>query len=253
MYIILFYGNSLVDISVGGKSGMSIRLMIADDQALVRAGMAALVQGADIEVVCQADSCEQTIRYAMTCKPDVLLLDLRLGDKSGLEALEQIRRVQPSIAVLILSASEDAKAMAISHKLGAVGWIVKGASRDDVIRTLERVAAGRTAWNPRQVRQIACRAASIAIAQGDTSPLSPREKQTLAKILDGLSNEAIAEALEINIETVKQHVKRLLKKLFVEDRTQAALWALRNKEEWDPDPVECGGASDAASHAGEDI
>jgi DNA-binding NarL/FixJ family response regulator len=213
---------------------MGVRLMIADDHVAIRTGLVSLIQGTEIEMVCQAETCEQTVRFALTCQPDVLLLDLRLGGEDGLHALEQIKRANPKIAVLIFSAIEEVKEMAHARKMGAEGFISKGATREEILRTIRRVAMGKSAWTPRQIRQVVSRAISKALAANDRNPLSGREFEVLRLIMDGLSNEAIAERLEIDIETVKQHVKHMLKKLHVEDRTQAALFALRSNLFNDP-------------------
>ena len=186
-----------------------------------------LTQGTEIEVVCQAETFEQTVKFALTCQPDVLLLDLRLGGSDGLRALEQIKRESPKIAVLIFSAVEEVKEMAHARKLGAEGFVTKGVTRDELLKTIRRVATGKSAWTPRQIRQVVSRAISKAISVNDRNPLSGREFEVLRMIMDGLSNEAISERLGIDIETVKQHVKHMLRKLHVEDRTQAALLALR--------------------------
>jgi DNA-binding NarL/FixJ family response regulator len=208
---------------------MGIRLMISDDHVAVRAGIVALVQGTEIEVVCQAETCEQTVKFANTCQPDVLLLDVRLEGSDGLAALEQIKHKSPKIPVLMFSATDEVKEMAHCRKLGAKGFLQKSASRDELLNAIRRVAVGKTVWTPRQLRQVVSRAAAEALAKKDRNPLSPREVQVLKKITAGLSNEAISDVLEIDIETVKQHVKHILRKLHVEDRTQAAVLAVRSE------------------------
>ena len=207
---------------------MAIRLMVADDHAAVRAGVANLIRGTDIEMVCQAETCEQTVKFALACQPDVLLLDVRFADSDGLRSLEEIKHENPNISVLIFSASEEVKDMAFARKLGADGYLPKGASREEFLNSIRRVAMGKTVWTTRQIRQVVSRAAAKALANGDRNPLSAREVQVLEKILGGLSNDAISEELEIDVETVKQHVKHILRKLHVEDRTQAALLLLRS-------------------------
>jgi DNA-binding NarL/FixJ family response regulator len=208
---------------------MTIRLMIAEDHPIIRAGVMQLMQGTEIELICQAETSEQTVRIAMACQPDVLLLDIQLAGSDGLSALEQIHRENPAIAVLVFSSSEDVKEMALARKLGAKGFVYKGSMRDDLLKSIRRVALGKGAWTPRQIRQVASRAAAEALAKNDRNPLSGREIEVLRKITLGLSNESIAEELEVDIETVKQHVKHILRKLHVEDRTQAAVLALRHK------------------------
>jgi NarL family two-component system response regulator LiaR len=189
----------------------------------------ALIQGTEIEVICQAETSEQTVKFANACRPDVLLLDIRLGGSDGLCALEQIHRENAGIAVLIFSSSDEVKEMAHAWKLGAKGFVPKGSTRDDLLQSIRRAAQGKSVWTTRQIRQVVSRAASAALANNDRNPLSAREIDVLGKILDGLSNEGIADDLQINIETVKQHVKHILRKLHVEDRTQAALVELRSK------------------------
>jgi DNA-binding NarL/FixJ family response regulator len=209
------------------KDNMSIRLMIADDHMAIRAGVVSLVRGTEIEVVCQAETVEQTVKFALAGKPDVLLLDIRMAGVDGLKALEKIKPENPSIAVLIFSSTEEVKDMAYARKLGADGYVSKGTSREDLLNIIRRAASGKSCWTTRQTRQVVSRAAVQALARGDRNPLSAREMQVLEKIMGGLSNEGISEALGIHIETVKQHVKHVLKKLHVEDRTQAALCLLR--------------------------
>ena len=202
--------------------------MIADDHVAIRAGVTTLCQGTEIEVVCQAESCRQATQYAATCAPDVVLLDISLPDGNGLDVLKQIKHEKSSASVLMLSASEDLKDLANAHRLGADGFLTKGLSRDEMLQSIRRAAAGKNVWTSRQIRQVTSRGAKAAILQGDRNPLSVRETQVLHKITRGLPNELISEEMGIDVETVKQHVKHLLKKLHVEDRTQAALWALRN-------------------------
>src|SRR5271157_1630693 len=189
---------------------MGVGLMIAADHVAIRTGIASLIQGTEIELICQAETFEQTVKFALTCQPDVLLLDLRLGGADGMRALEQIKRENPKISVLIFSAVEEVKEMAHARKLGAEGFVTKGATREDLLKSIRRVAMGKSVWTPRQIRQVVSRAISKAISINDRNPLSGREFEVLRLIMDGLSNEAISEKLGIDIETVKQHVKHML-------------------------------------------
>jgi two-component system nitrate/nitrite response regulator NarL len=201
--------------------------MIADDHIAIRAGVTSLIQGTEIELVCQAETSEQTLKHALACEPDVLLLDLFMPDGDGLRVLESIKRARPNLPVLIFSACDELKPMAVAHQLGADGFVLKGLPADELLRNIRRVASGKQAWTPRQIRQVSSRAAAEALAASDRHPLSNRERQVLEKIKAGCSNDLIAEELNIDVETVKQHVKHILRKLHLEDRTQAALWALR--------------------------
>lgn len=122
---------------------MSVRLMIADDHLAIRAGVISLIQGTEIELVCQAETCDQTVKFALTCKPDVVLLDLRLEGSDGLNALEQIKRENPNIAVLIFSSADEVKEMAHARKFGADGFVPKGATREELLSSIRRVATGK--------------------------------------------------------------------------------------------------------------
>ena len=208
---------------------MGIRLMLAEGHVIIRAGLMNFVQGTEIEIVCQAETSEQTVKLVLACQPDVLLLGTQLVGSDGLGALEQIHCEKANVSVLMFSASEDVKEMAHAYKLGAKGFVPKGSSRDDILTCIRRAAKGNSVWTTRQIRQVASRAASAALANKDRNPLSAREIEVLKNITIGLSNEGISEDLRIDVETVRQHVKHILKKLHVADRTQAAVLALRSK------------------------
>ena len=144
---------------------MGIRVMIADDHAAIRAGVISLVQGTEVEVVCQAETCEQTVKLALASHPNVLLLDVRLGNCDGLTALAQIKRQNPKIAVLMFSVSEEVKDMAHARKQGADGYVPKGTTRDGLLTAIRRAASGKSVWAPRQIRQVVSRAAAEALSQ----------------------------------------------------------------------------------------
>jgi len=207
---------------------VGIRLMVVTDQVIVRAGVLGLTQGTEIEVVSQTKSQEQMVKLVLVCQPDVVLLDLRLAGSDGLCALERVHRENPDIAILIFSESEEFKVMARARSLGAMGCIPMGGPREELLKSIRRVAGGKNAWTPQQIRKVVSRSAATAVNMGDKKSLSAREYEVLKKIVDGLSNEMISEELEITIETVKQHVKHVLKKLHVVSRTQAALFALHS-------------------------
>jgi DNA-binding NarL/FixJ family response regulator len=208
---------------------MSIRLMICDDHPAVRAGLETLLEGSDIGVAVQAETCDEAVRLAEKGKPDVVLLDIRLGGDDGLEALRKIKRNHPALPVLIFSIADDLNDMAHAHKLGADGYIVKTIKQNDLQEIIRRAVAKKKTWSIPQIRKIKSRAGAQAAETRKPFPLSKREGQVLSRLISGSSsNEEIAEYLGIDVETVKQYVKNILRKLHVEDRTQAALWALRN-------------------------
>ncbi len=149
-----------------------------------------------------------------------------MGSEDGLEAMEELRRRGCDLPILVFSASEEVKDMAKARQLGAVGFLAKSITREALLEAIRRASTGASAWTTRQIRQVASRAAAEALAANDRNPLSPREMTVLKLITEGSPNDAVAEKLHITNETVKQHVKHILRKLAVEDRTQAALTAI---------------------------
>jgi DNA-binding NarL/FixJ family response regulator len=210
-----------------------LRLLIGDDHLAVRQGVMTMLLGTEIEVAAQAASCEQTVKYTLTCEPDVVLVDMRLPDEDGLQALRRIKNQRPETLVLMFSAFESMSTMVRAFELGAAGYLCKGIDRKKLIEAIRRAGNGKRAWTRRQLRQIGTARRSVDDSHDNTDiGLTARQRQILGKLVEGLSNEEIAESLSVDVETVKQHVKRLLTKLGVVDRTQAALWALHNG--WKP-------------------
>ena len=208
---------------------MSIRLMICDDHPAIRAGVVSLLEGSEISVALQAETGDEAVRLAEKGKPDVILLDIRLGDEDGLDALRKIKRNNPSIPVLIFSIADDLNDMAHAHRLGAEGYIVKSIHQNELLEIIRRAVARKKTWSISQIRKIKSRAGAQLAETRKPFPLSRREGQVLSRLTSGSSsNEEIAEHLGIDVETVKQYVKNILRKLHVEDRTQAAVWALRH-------------------------
>jgi DNA-binding NarL/FixJ family response regulator len=208
---------------------MSIGLMVCDDQRAIQLGVESLVGGSEIEVAWCAASGEEAVHLVSSFSPDAILLDIRLGQEDGLEVLQEIKRAKPSIPVIIFSVDDELNDLARAHRLGADGYCLKTVSRDDLLQIIRRAVAGKRVWTTAQIRRIKSRGGAKAGDERKRNPLSDREQQVLAKIIEGAqSNEMIAEDLEIDVETVKQYVRSILKKIHVEDRTQAALWGLRH-------------------------
>ncbi len=208
---------------------MSIRLMVADGHPAIRAGVAAIIQGTEVDLICQARNCDEALNFALTCDLDVLLLDRYLPDRDGLSVLEAIARAQPTLSVLVFSVSDEMKEMAYARRMAQEDSSPRLFPAMNCCRIFAtRQLASRFGLR-RQLQKIASRAAQEALAVGDIDPLSPREKEVLGLIKAGKSNEDIGKALGIGIDTVKQHVKFVLRKLHLADRTQAALWAIRQK------------------------
>jgi DNA-binding NarL/FixJ family response regulator len=206
---------------------MSVRCLVADDHEVVRSGLTSMFDGTAIEVVGEAASGEETVRMAKELNPDVISLDIRMDNGDGLAALEQLRAELPESKVVVFSTFDNPTYVARAHALGAKDYILKGTSKKDLVESLQAVAEGRDPPRFGQMQRIAGQMATRQRQPDSEIPLTQRETQVLRHLALGLSNKEIAQSLEISIETVKEHVQHLLRKMGVNDRTQAAVWAVR--------------------------
>lgn len=207
---------------------MSIKLLIADDEEMVREGIVALVEDSDIEVVGQAANADEAVRMAKSCKPDVAMLDVRMNDSSGLDALGQIRRQWPELPVIMFSVYNHPSYLHRAAELGAQGYLPKGVGRDRIIDAVRSAAAGKSTWSREELRRSPATRGVPSSAEDVEVPLTAREKEVLELVSNGLTNKEIADRLKISHETVKEHVQHILRKLALYDRTQVAVWAVRN-------------------------
>ena len=206
---------------------MSIKLLVADDHEVVRTGLASLLAGSNIKIVAEASDGAEAVKLTAKHKPDVVLLDIRMPDSDGLEALEKIHRQTPSARVVMLSTYDNPTYVARAVALGASDYVLKGASRQQLISAITAAAEGRSPSNSGELQRVAGAMSKSAPKVDDEVPLTNRETQVLRHIALGLSNKEIGRSLEISIETVKEHVQNILRKIAVSDRTQAAVWAVR--------------------------
>ena len=205
---------------------MTISVLVADDHEMVRSGLRSIFAGSDIEIVAEAADAEGAVSETLKHRPDVVLLDLRMNDNGGLVAIEEIKRELPNTPVVILSTYDNPTYVARSVALGASDYVTKGANRREIIATVRAAAAGESPTKSGLLAKIASTLGSTK-QMGDDVPLTSRESQVLRHIAMGLSNREIASSLRISIETVKEHVQKILRKIGVSDRTQAAVWAVR--------------------------
>jgi DNA-binding NarL/FixJ family response regulator len=206
---------------------MTIKLLIADDHEVVRSGLKSLVAGTDIKVVAEAATGEAAVRLTLKHEPDVVLLDIRMPDGDGLNALGRIKLERPNMPVLILSTYDNPTYVARAVALGANGYLLKGASRDKLMEAIRLAAQGQTSWTREELRRVTGALATPRLAGDVEVPLTQRESEVLRQLAHGLTNKEIALALHISYETVKEHVQHILRKIGVSDRTQAAVWAVR--------------------------
>ncbi len=206
---------------------MSIKLLIADDHEVVRAGLKTLLAGTDIKVVAEASSGEQAVRLALKHEPDLVLMDIRMPEGDGLNALGRIKLDCPHMPVLILSTYDNPTYVARAVALGANGFLLKGTTKEKLLEGIRAVAQGQNVWTRDELRRVTGALATPRLAADVEVPLTQRESEVLRQLAFGLTNKEIALALHISYETVKEHVQHILRKIGVSDRTQAAVWAVR--------------------------
>ncbi|HEY4760875.1 MAG TPA: response regulator transcription factor [Thermoguttaceae bacterium] len=206
---------------------MAIRLLVCDDHEVIRIGLACLFSGTDIQIVAEAANGKDAIKLAMKEKPDVILLDIRMPDGDGLATLEILRAKVPESRVVMLSTYDNPTYIARSVALGASDYVLKGSTREDLIATITAAAAGESPSRCGELKRIAGAMKIRQVIDDDDVPLTQRETQVLRHVALGLSNKEIGRSLEISVETVKEHVQNILRKIAVSDRTQAAVWAVR--------------------------
>jgi DNA-binding NarL/FixJ family response regulator len=202
------------------KTERPIRILVVDDHFVVRMGLVSLVNTEpDLIVVGEADDGEQAIAQFEKLQPDLVLMDLRMPGKSGPEATTHIRRLSEHARVLILSAFDGDEEIHNALAAGAQGYVLKSTTGDELIPAIRAVAAGKR-WIP---RDIATRLKSRNLFE----QLTPREIDVLREVAKGFSNKELADSLGITAHTAKDHLKSILAKLRVADRTQAVTAALQ--------------------------
>jgi DNA-binding NarL/FixJ family response regulator len=206
---------------------MSIRLLVCDDHQVIRTGLVTLLAGTDIEIVGEAENGKEALRQAQKLKPDIVLLDIRMEDGDGLSTLEKLRAKVPESKVVMLSTYDNPTYIARAVALGAADYVLKGSPREDIIATIVSTAQGESPSRTGELKKIAATMKVKQVVDDDDVPLTQRETQVLRHVALGLSNREIGRSLEISVETVKEHVQNILRKIAVSDRTQAAVWAVR--------------------------
>jgi DNA-binding NarL/FixJ family response regulator len=206
----------------------SIRVLIADDHALFRDGLRALLASIpDIEVVGEAASGKEALRLAVEHQPDIILMDIQMPDLNGIEATRQILRTSPHIGIIVLTMFQDDDTVFAAMRVGARGYVLKGADQGVLLRAVRAVANGESLFSP----EIAARLMQFFVnlapaARSELFPeLTEREREILSYIADGQTNAEIAAKLVISMKTVRNHVSNIFSKLQVADRTQAAIRA----------------------------
>lgn len=204
---------------------MVIRVVVADDHAIVREGVRILLSAVDgYQVVATASTGREAVREAVTLRPDVVVMDIQMPDLAGIEATREIVRAAPDVAVLMLTMFEDDESVFAAMRAGALGYVLKGAPPDDMIRAIASVASGQAVFGSGVARR-ALTFLTAPRADEAFPELTPREREVLSLIASGLGNAAIAQRLSLAPNTVGNHISSIFGKLQVASRSEAIVRA----------------------------
>jgi NarL family two-component system response regulator LiaR len=205
-----------------------IRLILADDHSLVRKGVEALLSTEEgMTVIGSAADGEEAVREVARLNPDVILLDLQMPRKSGIEAIAEIKEQDPQARILVLTSFSDDEKVFAAIKAGAMGYILKDASPQELIAAIRNVHEGKSSLDPSIALKVIRELNKPSALPPTSEPLTERELEILQLLARGLSNQQIAEELVISERTARTHISNILAKLHLANRTQAALYALR--------------------------
>ncbi|GAA1695455.1 response regulator transcription factor [Microbacterium sediminicola] len=207
-----------------------IRVFVLDDHEIVRRGIVDLIDAErDMEVIGEASTARQTLGRVAATLPDVAVLDMRLPDGSGIDVCRDIRSKHPDIRCLILTAYDDDEASYAAVLAGASGYVLKDIKANGLLEGIRAVAAGRNLLASAAAERVRTDAQKQPVTQTPGVDLTERERQVLELIAEGLTNRQIGERLDLMEKTVKNYVTGLLRKLGMERRTQAAVYATSHR------------------------
>jgi DNA-binding NarL/FixJ family response regulator len=211
---------------VNDDSTDRISVVLVDDHAVVRTGLAQLLSGAaDIEVVGQAADGAEAIEVVRATRPDVVVMDLQMPGMDGVEATRVIVGEELGSEVVVLTSYSDSSRIVAALDAGAVGYLLKDADPEDVLDGVRAVSRGESPIHPRVARQLLTTRTEVPVT---ATTLTSREAEVLELVRKGLANKQIARRLGISERTVKAHLTSVFQRIGVADRTQAAIWAERN-------------------------
>lgn len=211
-------------------AGDAIRVLIADDHAVVREGLRGLISSEPgMMLVGEAADGAEAVRQFRALQPDVVLLDLVMPEKDGLEAIGEIKELDPQARILVLTSYAEDEQVFTAIKRGALGYLLKDSSPGELLKSIRDVYKGETSLHPLIARKLVqeLRRPQEAEQPLADEPLTPREMEVLQRLARGWTNSEIAEALVVSEHTVRTHVGNILGKLHLANRTQAALYAVR--------------------------
>lgn len=208
-----------------------IRVLLADDHDLFRQGVRRLLEAAEVDVVGEARSGEDAVRLVEELAPDIVLLDIAMKGLSGIDAARQIKTTSPRTGVIMLTVHADEEFLFEAIKAGAMGYLLKDTSPEELVRAIHVINGGEGLLAPSMAAKVMrefARTRETKDLAAVLNPLTQREVEILQHVAGGLANKEIARALGISERTVKNHLSNIMGKLQVNSRTQAAVYALRS-------------------------
>ena len=215
-----------------GSAGRPFRLLIVDDHEVVRQGLVALLdRRPNFQVVAEAGTVEEALAQARLHQPDIVIMDVRLPDGSGVEACREIRADLPDTRVVMLTSFPDDEAVLSAIVAGAAGYLLKQIRARDLVSALEAVGRGESLLDPAVTERVLARVRQIASGEihDELAGLTPQERKILLLVAEGMTNKAIAAEIFLSDKTVKNYVSSILSKLNLERRGQAAAFIARHR------------------------
>lgn len=208
---------------------MSIRVMLVDDHALIREGIRQLIEmDKDISVIAEAKDGVECLSILKSVRPDVLLLDINMPNKNGIEVLQEIKKAKLNIKILMLTVHNEVEYLIKAVDIGVDGYILKDAGFAELKKAIHSIVIGESYIQASLIPALNSRLVARDADKDKMEQLTRRELEVLVQVANGMFNKEIAMALNISERTVKNHISNIFKKIDVSDRTQAAVFAIRN-------------------------
>ena len=208
---------------------MAIRIMITDDHSMIREGLKNLLElDGEIEVIAEAENGEDCLKKLETITPDVLLLDINMPKMNGLEVLQNLKMRKSKINVVVLTVHNEVEYLMKAVDIGVSGYILKDSESSELKKAIFAIANGETYIQPNLIPVLNSKMIEKNRDEGKIDSLTKRELEVLKLLAVGMYNKEVAEKLNISERTVKNHVSNIFKKIGVSDRTQAAVYAIKN-------------------------
>jgi NarL family two-component system response regulator LiaR len=205
-----------------------IGILVVDDHVVVREGLCSLIGARkDMVVVGEASDGNEAVQKATILNPDVILMDLVMPQMGGIEAIKTIKQLNPEARILVLTSFNEDRQVYEAVKGGALGYLLKDSSSNDLIEAIQKVYHGEISLQPAIALKVVNELSQPPDRPGTADPLSAREEEVLRLVAQGITDGEIAQRLVISVRTVNKHISNILAKLHLANRTQAALYALR--------------------------